>query len=149
MSSLRLILLSGLGIVAGGLIAIQSVLNSSLGQRIGNLGSVLVLTFVSAIALIVLILFFPATSNFRNLPDISEWYLYIGGLFGVAILAIPIYLVPRIGTTSTLIAIVLGQSLIALVIDHYGLFASPKIEINLTRGVGVLLVAVGAYIIGK
>ncbi len=100
MSSLRLILLSGLGIVAGGLIATQSVLNSSLGQRIGNLGSVLVLTFISAIVLIVLIFFFPYTSNFRNLPGISEWYLYIGGFLGVVILVVPIYLVPRIGTTS-------------------------------------------------
>jgi transporter family-2 protein len=135
--------------VTGGLIAIQSVLNSSLGQRIGNLGSVLVLTFVSAIVLIVLIFFFPSTSNFRNLPGISEWYLYIGGVLGVAILAAPIYLVPRIGTTSTLIAIVLGQSMIALAIDHFGLFASPKIEMNLARGIGVLLVAVGAYLVGR
>jgi len=149
LSSLRLITLSGLGIVTGGLIAIQSVLNSSLGQRIGNLGSVLVLTFVSAIVLIVLIFFFPSTSNFRNLPGISESYLYIGGVLGVAILAAPIYLVPRIGTTSTLIAIVLGQSIIALVIDHFGLFASPKIEMNLARGIGVLLVAVGAYLVGR
>jgi len=149
LSSLRLITLSGLGIVTGGLIAIQSVLNSSLGQRIGNLGSVLVLTFVSAIVLIVLIFFFPSTSNFRNLPGISESYLYIGGVLGVAILAAPIYLVPRIGTTSTLIAIVLGQSMIALAIDHFGLFASPKIEMNLARGIGVLLVAVGAYLVGR
>ena len=149
MSSLRLILISGLGVVAGGLIAIQSVLNSSLGQRIGNLGTVLVLTFISAILLIVLIFFFPSTSNFRNLPGISEWYLYIGGFLGVAILAAPIYLVPRIGTTSTLIAIVFGQLLIALVIDHFGLLASPKIEINLMRGIGVSLVAVGAYLVGR
>jgi len=149
MSSLRLILLSGLGIVAGGLIAIQSVLNSSLGQRLGNLGSVLILTFISAIVLLVLILTFPSSANFRNLPGISEWYLYLGGILGVAILAIPIYLVPRIGTTSALIAIVLGQSLFALIIDHFGLFASPKIEINLARGVGVLLFAVGAYLVGR
>ena len=76
-------------------------------------------------------------------------YLYFGGVLGVAILAAPIYLVPRIGTTSTLIAIVLGQSLIALLIDHFGFFASPKIEINLARGIGVLLVAVGAYLVGR
>jgi transporter family-2 protein len=138
-----------MGIVAGGLIAIQSVLNASLGQRIGNFGAVLVLTIISAIVLVVLIFFFPSSANFRNLPDISEWYLYIGGILGVAILAVPIYLVPQIGTTSTLVAIILGQSLIALVIDHIGLLASPKIEINLARGVGVLLVAAGAYLVGR
>lgn len=146
---MRLILLSGIGVVAGGLIAIQSVLNASLGQRIGNLGSVLVLTFVSTITLILLILFFPSTSSLSNMPGISEWYLYIGGVLGVAILAAPIFLVPRIGTTSTLIAIVLGQLTVALLIDQFGLFASPKIGINYVRLIGILLVVLGAYLVGR
>jgi transporter family-2 protein len=149
MSSLRLFFLSGAGIIAGGLIAIQSVLNSGLGQRIGALGSVLVLTGISAVVLIVLILVFPATSNLTALPGLSEWHLYLGGILGVVILATPIYLVPRIGTTSTLIAIMLGQSLFALLIDQFGLFDSLKIEISLARGIGVLLVAIGAYLAGK
>lgn len=149
MTSINQILLSGLGVIAGGMIAIQSVLNSSLGQRTGNFGSVLLLTAVSAIVLIILIFIFPGTSNIKNLPGISEWYLYLGGVLGVVILAAPIYLVPRIGTTSTLTAIILGQSLFALVIDQWGLFASPKIEISLTRAIGVLLVIIGAYLVGR
>lgn len=138
-----------MGVVAGGLIAIQSVLNASLGQRIGNLGSVLLLTFISAITLILLIFFFPSTSSLRNLPGISEWYLYIGGVLGVAILAVPIFLVPRIGTTSSLIALVLGQLTVALIIDQFGLFASPKIGINFVRVIGILLVVLGAYLVGR
>lgn len=149
MLSLRPLLLSGIGIFAGGLIAVQSVLNATLGQRIGNLGSVLVITLSSTILLVAVIFLVPSASNFRELPDLSEWPLYMGGIIGVAILAASISLVPRIGTTSTLIAMVLGQSLIALGIDHFGLFASPKIEINLARGVGLLLVAVGAYLVGR
>lgn len=149
MLSLRPLLLSGIGIFAGGLIAVQNVLNATLGQRIGNLGSVLVITLSSTILLVGVIFLVPSASNFRELPDLSEWPLYMGGIIGVAILAASISLVPRIGTTSTLIAMVLGQSLIALGIDHFGLFASPKIEINLARGVGLLLVAVGAYLVGR
>lgn len=149
MTSINQVLLSGLGVIAGGMIAVQSVLNSSLGQRTGNFGSVLLLTVVSAIVLIILIFIFPGTSNIKNLPGISEWYLYLGGVLGVVILAAPIYLVPRIGTTSTLTLIILGQLLFALVIDQWGLFASPKIEINLTRAIGVLLVIIGAYLVGK
>ena len=143
------ILLTGLGIIAGGLIAIQSVLNASLGQRIGNLGSVLVLTLISAVTLVILIIIFPASSNLSSLPSLSEWYLYIGGVLGVAILAAPIFLVPRVGTTSTLIAIVLGQLTIALVIDQFGLFASPKIGMSSVRILGILLVALGAYLVGR
>jgi len=139
----------GLGIIAGSLIAIQSVLNSSLGQRVGNIGAVFTLTLVSLGVLILLIVFLPSTSNLNNLPGLSEWYLYVGGILGIAILAAPILLVPKIGTTSTVIAIVLGQSLMALIIDHFGLFASPKVEISLTRALGVFLVAIGAYLVGK
>lgn len=109
----------------------------------------LVITLSSTILLVAVIFLVPSASNFRELPDLSEWPLYMGGIIGVAILAASISLVPRIGTTSTLIAMVLGQSLIALAIDHFGLFASPKIEINLARGVGLLLVAVGAYLVGR
>jgi transporter family-2 protein len=143
------ILLAGLGIIAGGLIAIQSVLNASLGQRIGNLGSVFVLTLISALTLIILIIIFPASSNLSSLPGRSEWYLYVGGVLGVAILAVPIFLVPRIGTTSTLIAIVLGQLTVALVIDQFGLFASPKIGISFVRILGIMLVAIGTYLVGR
>lgn len=149
MSSLRLFLLSGLGIAAGGLIAVQSVLNASLGQRTGYLGSGLILTIISALTLILLIVIFPSTADFSELPGFSEWYLYVGGVLGVAIIAIPIFLVPRIGATSTLTAIVLGQLTTALVIDHFGLFASPTIKINLARAAGVLLVALGAYLAGR
>ncbi len=149
MATIKFILLSSVGVIAGGLIAIQSVLNSSLGQRLGNLGSVLVLTVVSAGFVLILIFLFPATSDLRSLPGFSEWYLYVGGILGVGILAAPNFLVPRIGTTSTLIAIVLGQSLFALVIDHFGLFASPKIELNQAWAAGVILVAAGAYLVGR
>ena len=149
MLSSKMILLSGIGVIAGGLIAIQSVLNSSLGQRAGNLGAVLLLTFVSTGGLILLIVCFPSTASFKNLPGFSEWYLYLGGILGIAILAAPILLVPRIGTTSTLISIILGQSIMALLIDQFGMFASPKVEISVARFIGVLLVAVGAYLVGR
>lgn len=137
------------GIGAGGLIAFQSVLNASLGQRIGNLGSVLILTLISALTLVILIFFFPSSANFSEFPGMAEWYLYLGGLLGVAILAAPIFLVPKIGTTSTLIAVVLGQLVGALLIDQFGLFASPKSEINIIRVIGIILVALGAYFVAR
>ncbi len=145
----KLLLLSGIGVVAGGLIAIQSVLNASLGRRAGNLGAVLLLTLVSVAGLILMIAFFPSTASFKSLPGFSEWYLYLGGILGIGILAAPILLVPRIGTTSTLISIILGQSIMALLIDQFGMFASPKVEISVGRIIGVGLVIIGGYLVGR
>jgi transporter family-2 protein len=67
----------------------------------------------------------------------------------VAILAAPIFLVPRIGTTSTLVAIVFGQLMVALLIDHYGLLGSPQISATWPRILGVLLVAAGAVLVSR
>ena len=138
-----------IGILSGSMITIQSVLNASLGQRAGNFGSVLLLTIVSIAVLVGLIIGFPATANFRQLPGFSEWYLYIGGALGVGILAAPILLIPRIGATATLTAIVLGQLLLALLIDHFGWLSSPKIEISLLRIMGVLFLLLGAFFLRK
>ena len=139
----------GLGVLAGAMITIQSVLNSALGKRIEILGSVITATIVSLFILLISILIFPGSANFKRIPGADEWYLYMGGILGIAILAAPIFLIPRIGATSTLTAIVVGQLLLALILDHYGLFDFPKIEISPIRIVGILLLGIGAYLIKK
>jgi transporter family-2 protein len=145
----RYVLLFGMGILAGSLITTQSVLNSTLGKRVGNFGSVLVLTLVSIAVLVILVTAFPTAANFRRLPGLSEWHLYLGGVLGVGILAAPIFLIPRIGATSTLTAMVMGQLFLALVVDHFGLFASPKIEATLVRVLGAALVIGGAFLVSR
>lgn len=149
MASSTVIGLFGLGVLAGVMITVQSVLNSSLGTYAGVLGAVLVLTFVSIAVLVVLILLIPSTANFRGLPGLSEWYLYVGGVLGVIILAAPIFLIPRIGAAVTLTAIVVGQLTFAVAVDHFGLLAAPKVEASLLRIAGVALVAVGAFLVSR
>lgn len=145
--NMKFISLFTLGILAGSMITVQSVLNSALGRKTGTLGSVLILTLVSVSLLLVLITLFPNTASLRNIPGLSEWYLYLGGALGVLILAAPIFLIPRIGTTSTLTALVVGQLVLALLIDHFGLFGFPKVGINLTRTAGVVFLALGAFLV--
>ena len=146
---MRVFLFFMVGMLAGGLIAFQNVFNSSLGKRIGNLVSVLVLTLVSMAFVVVLILLIPNAADLKQLARPGEWYIYIGGLLGVGIVSASIFLVPRIGSTSTLTALIIGQLVAALVIDHFCWFGSPKIEINLGRIAGVLLLVVAAFLIAR
>ena len=76
-------ILFGIGIVAGSMITVQSVLNSALGKRIEILGSVLTATIVSLIVLLISVLLFPGSANFKRLPGPEEWYLYLGGILGI------------------------------------------------------------------
>lgn len=144
---MKFFILFFVGVFAGSMITVQSVLNATLGKKTGNLGSVLVLTIVSISVLLLLIPLIPGSANFKGIPDWSEWYLYAGGVLGIVILAAPIFLLPRIGATSTLTAMVMGQLVLALVMDQLGLFGIPKIEITLTRVIGLILLIVGALLI--
>jgi len=137
------------GIAAGSLIAFQNVFNADLGKRIGTLGGVLILTAVSLLVAGVLILLIPHSADFSGLPGLDHWYVYLGGLLGVAIVSVSIILLPQIGSTATLTALVVGQLTAALVIDHFGLLGSPKIEIDLGRVAGVAFLVLGAFLIGR
>jgi transporter family-2 protein len=70
-------------------------------------------------------------------------------VLGIAILAAPIFLIPRIGATSTLTALVLGQLLLALLVDHFGLFAAPRIAADGWRIAGMLLLVAGAFLVSR
>jgi len=147
LSDFRSILLPALGVLAGGLLAIQSVLNAALAQRAGIFGSMVVLSIISVVTLLLVYAASPASIDFKALPGLPHAYLYMGTFLGLAILATPIILVPRIGAASTLIAIVLGQLLLALLIDHFGFLGTPKITMTLTRLVGALMAAIGAFLV--
>ena len=149
MPDVRFFSLFGLGILAGSMLTIQSVLNATLAKRVGTFGSLLVLTVVGLGMTLLIIAIFPSTATLKNLPHFSEWYLYVGAFLGVAIMVAPIFLIPKIGATSTLTGLVMGQLLLALIIDHFGLFAAPKIEGTLIRLIGVVLVVFGAFLISR
>ena len=148
-SPVRVFLFFITGIAAGSLIAFQNVFNASLGKRVGTLGSVLVLTLVSLVVAGILILVIPNSADFKQLPGRDQWYVYLGGLLGVGIVSASIYLLPQIGSTATLTALIVGQLVAALVIDHFGWFGSPRIEINLGRIAGVALLVLGAFLIAR
>ncbi len=141
----RLFLLLGIGIAAGVTITLQSILNAALGKRTGYFGSTLVVTLVSIAFVVLLILLFPQEANLQNVPRLSDWYL--GGVLGILIVLAPILLVPRIGATFTLSTLVIGQLVSAFIIDQFGLFGMPRVEISIARIVGLVLLLAGAYLI--
>src|SRR5258706_5292881 len=124
--SVRLLVFSLIGTGPGALITVQSVLNAALGKHSGSLGSVLLLTLVSIALLIPLVLLIPGTADLRQVPGPSQWYLYAGGLLGIAILVTPIVLVPRIGATATLTALVAGPLTLALGLGHLRVPGRPR-----------------------
>jgi len=144
------------GVLAGSFIALQNTLNSALGKKTGYFGSVLLLTIVSTITLIIIISISPKTATLKNAPGLSQWYLYLGGILGVLILAIPIFILPKIGVSATLSSMIFalssmifGQIILALILDHFGFMGNPTIAIDLKKILGAFLLLISIFLINS
>lgn len=144
-----LALLMGVGVLAGSMVALQNALNASLGRFAGSLGAVFIVAVSGAFLMAATIVLFPRSADLRHLPGLNQWYLYLGGVLGLMIVSAPVFLVPRIGATATVTAIVIGQLLMAIVADQFGLFGNPKIAVSVPRLIGVVLLASGAYLVAR
>jgi len=110
------------GVLAGSFIALQNTLNSALGKKTGYFGSA---------------------------PGLSQWYLYLGGILGVLILAIPIFILPKIGISATLSSMIFGQIILALILDHFGFMGNPVITIDLKKILGAFLLLISIFLINS
>lgn len=142
MQQLPLILLMVLG---GICLAIQPSTNARMAQHVGLLGGALMNFVVGAIILAALALTI-GKADLKQLPNAS-WWQYLGGFFGAFFVSMGIFVVPKIGTTAALAAVISGQLITAVILDHYGLFDLKQIAITPLRIGGVALLAIGALCI--
>ncbi len=138
-----------LGLLVGLMMTLQGIINTALAGRIGTYGSIFVLTIVNLLLVGAIVLIFPKTVSLQNLPGPKEWYLYLGGVLGVFILALVISILPRIGATMGFMYIIIGQLLAALLVDHFGLLGMPVAPITFSRIAGIVFFLLGAFFVTR
>jgi transporter family-2 protein len=79
-------------------------------------------------------------------PSGASWTLYLGGLFGFAIIASLAFVFPKIGAAYAVSLMVGGQCVAALVIDHFGLMGMQRDPVTIQRVIGLILVAAGVVV---
>ncbi len=84
-------------------------------------------------------------SQLRAVPPV----LYIGGMLGAIYVTSVILLVPKIGVANTLIAVIVGQVLLSLVLDHLGFLNLPMQRISGLRMIGASLVVTDLILVSK
>ena len=134
---LALMILSGVGLSA------QAAINGSLGRSIGAVEGALVSFFIGTIALIFAVLFL-GKGDLLSVFTVPKWQLF-GGLIGAVYVFALTLAAPRIGVGMSVIAVICGQMVMSMIVDHYGLFQSKQIAVNGYRITGVLFL-VGALI---
>jgi len=145
---MNVLLILLLAIAAGGLTALQGAFNANLGKLLSHpLQATLISFGVGTLGTLAAIALtgagFPAPGRLAAIPP----YLFLGGLFGALFITATILFIPKIGVASMLVAALLGQMLVSLVLDHFGLFGLPVHPATLQRFSGVALVLLGLYLL--
>lgn len=136
-------------LAAGGMLAVQLGVNARLSAVIGHPVSAALFSFVVGMAALIvyamaLRLPFPVIATVRTAP---WWALVGGGLLGAFYVSSVILLAPKLGAAVTLTAVIAGQVLMSMVIDHFGWFGIPPNPVTLARAFGACLVIGGVAVI--
>ena len=134
-----------IALAAGVALATQSAINTQLAKAMS--GEAVIATFIS-FAVGTIVLFFIAwvkTDLWGNLSAIPSqpWWKLIGGVLGAVVVFTTVLLAPKLGITAMLFFIIVGQLITAATIDHFGLIGMPIREVNITKLIGLIIVAFG------
>lgn len=133
-----------LALTSGVAMAVQGTLNAALAKIIGLLEATLLVHLTATVT--VLLLLFGFGLGDGELGKLGEvpWYLFLGGLLGVAITYLVVASIPKVGVALATTAIIVGQVSTACLVDHLGLFGMEKYPFTWQRLAGLLLLAAGA-----
>lgn len=132
---------------AGVASALQAATNGALTLRTSLLTALVVNilgTLVGAAALLV------APGSRLAMPGAATpWHLYLGGVYGLVIIAGLAVAFPRLGGAWSIALFVLGQCVTALVLDYFALIGQPQQSVSLARVAGLVLVVSGVLLLRR
>lgn len=136
-----------LAFVSGILMAVQGALNSGLSKVIGLLETTFVVHITGTI--LIMLLLFAMKMGKGNLAAFGDapWYVYLGGAIGVGIIYLVAASIPKVGAANATTAIIVGQVLTAIIIDHFGMFGLAQISYGWHQILGLILLAIGGKLL--
>ncbi|MBL8732325.1 MAG: DMT family transporter [Planctomycetes bacterium] len=140
---MRMLAFVALAAVLGLCVALQGATNGALASRIGLPAAVLLNAVVVVVAAFVWWLL-AARGAQAALP--SSWLLYLGGVYGLVIIALAAFLFPRFGAGSTMAVMVAAQLVMVLVLDHIG-WPGQAVPVTVPRLCGAGLLVLGAVLV--
>jgi transporter family-2 protein len=135
-------------LVAGAAIPFQAGANAMLGRLLGHpLWATMVSLAVSvALAVPVMLAFKVPVPSFATAAATGPWWIWIGGAAGVVYVTAALLLAPKMGAASFVVAVIGGQMVASLVIDHFGLMGFVQRPASLARVAGLVLIVIGLVV---
>lgn len=134
-------------VVAGGFIALQAPINSTLGRSIGSIPAAAVSFTIGTLVLVAITLLFAGgfgqIAEARNL----SWYYLTGGVLGAIYVTTALIAVRELGAGGVTAATIAGQLGLSVIIDRAGVLGLAERELTPGRVLGVLLLAAGTFLV--
>ena len=139
-----------LSLLAGAAVPMQAGSNARLGVLLGHpfwATAISLCVSGAAIAVVMLLIKVPRPNGAALLG--APWWVWLGGLAGVFYITVALITVPRLGALNFIMAVVVGQLVISLLIDYFGLLGLPKNTPSLQKLLGVSVVLAGFVIASR
>ncbi len=142
-----------IGLFAGFLLGTQPSVNGQLGVHLEHPLQASLISFASGttILLVVSVLSGVFPPAFKIPPSQLPWWIWFGGAIGVVLVTASLILVPKVGSLPWFAAVMTGQTVAALILDHFGLLGNPKVSASPLRllGTGLMIAGVLAIVQAK
>ncbi|MDR3575792.1 MAG: DMT family transporter [Anaerolineaceae bacterium] len=145
MPGLALVLL--IGLIGGISVGVQSPIAGAMGQKVGGTASSAII-HLSGFIFSVILLVIRGGENIQEWTGLP-WYMLGAGIFGLILYQTINVTLPRLGATTMLVLIIIGQLLTGVVLDSFGLLGVALRPIDLTRIIGVVVLIIGGYLVVK
>lgn len=137
-----------IALCVGGLVPIQGAINAHLGKSLNHPLQATFVSFFGAVAILIALLLAlsPSLPSVAQLKSIPLFY-YTGGAFGVIFVTTILMLAPRIGIANTIVAAIVGQLILSVLLDHFGVFGLARYPVGGLRFLGCLGLLFSLYLI--
>ena len=136
-----------LTVAAGGLIALQAPINSTLGKAIGTFPASSVSFAIGTLALVAIALLVGGGyARLGEASNLSVVYL-TGGILGAIYVTTVLVTVRALGAGGATAATITGQLAMSVAIDRAGVLGLEQQPLSADRLVGVALLAAGTYLV--
>jgi transporter family-2 protein len=139
-----------LAVLAGAMLPVQTGVNVQLRGLLGEpLAAALVSFLVGTLGLAAVMALLRVAVPVGTAWERSAWWHWSGGLLGAAYIAVTIVLAPRLGAATLIAALVAGQMIASLVVDHYGWVGFTEHAISPMRLAGAALIVTGVILVRR
>ncbi|MBB1079213.1 DMT family transporter [Limosilactobacillus sp. STM2_1] len=143
-----MVFLIALGLIAGGLVPVQTSVNSRLRQDINEPFLASGISFlVGTLFLIIFGLF--TGSPFIGFSELGQlpWWGYLGGVLATICLTANIFMFGELGSVLAIVLPMVGQIIFGILIDTFGWFGTQVIPLTAMKVGGAILVLLGIILI--